>query len=424
MYSKLTPIRPRVLTPWGDSFDDPFGWTDKCTSGTGPVLVELEIDEVEYYAKPMYFAVSLVADTQYTIKGVNASSGSPNARIDLYDAAGTKVAYNTGSWDDEWTEYTVTDLVYTPTESGEYIFAVLDGDEMGMGSSVEYNLYVSPRPETLSKAGPTPYETSAGAISTGMRDYQRVSSDAHLVPFDLWDLYFKLGLDWDDFLRWLKKHYYYYYVYFIRLLACAPLRDHQTKDVLGNNISYVDYGGTSWETKEINGCNVLHAANAGYDRPSISISPKRSISSLNSFYLTFLFWFHFDPTYRREGNWDGYWINIFHDVINYTGVPGTNYTYKPPTFKAFNTEYPITLAKDKLHRIQITKTETGKLRVYLNDITICDKDYVSGYNQYFNSLVFHYDTVYPDQQQEPKRGQGATRVFFNGKDRELKIWRI
>ena len=163
MYSKLTPIRPQVLYPKGQSFDDPKGWTDVCTSGTGPVSVEITMDYDTGESTVSYFAVYLTASTEYTFYGTGTYS---NARIDVYDSAGTKVAYNQGDMTEPEWEWVVSDCVYTPSESGVYVFAVLDGSEMGdMGDT--YNMYVTPRPSEHSMAGPTPYENSTGFDAMG-----------------------------------------------------------------------------------------------------------------------------------------------------------------------------------------------------------------------------------------------------------------
>ena len=163
MYSKLTPIRPRLLNPTGESFADPKGWTDECTSGTGPVSVKVTMDYDTWESTVAYFAVYLTASTEYTFYGTGTYS---NARIDVYNSAGTKVAYNQGDMTEPDWEWVVSDCVYTPSESGVYVFAVLDGSEMGDGEPT-YGVYVTPRPSDYSMLGPTPYEKSNGFLDDG-----------------------------------------------------------------------------------------------------------------------------------------------------------------------------------------------------------------------------------------------------------------
>jgi len=178
MYSKLTPVRPEALNPAGDSFADPFGWTDKCTSGTGPVTAEVVLDYDTGESTLPYFAVSLTANTAYTIYGVSTYS---RARIDLYDSEGTKVAYNAGSYTEPDMEWTVSDCVYTPTVSGVYIFNVQDGSDMGEGNAT-YDVYVSPRPSTYTLLGPTPYEKSVGFLADGSVHRRKSAFDAGIGP--------------------------------------------------------------------------------------------------------------------------------------------------------------------------------------------------------------------------------------------------
>lgn len=288
MYSKFTPICPRPIVPDGDSFADPYGWTDVCTEGTNPATISLVSSG--YFAAPKYYAVSLTASTEYTFKGVNSTEGQPNARIDLYDAAGTKVAYNSGSWDAEWTVYTVSDLVYTPATTGIYVFNLQSGSDMGMSEYLTYGVSVSPRPATLSKVGPTPYETSAGRVSAGCRKYEAVASNAGVTKFDLWQLLAPFA-SWDAFMDWLRIRWNQWWWFYSGALIIAPLEDQSTPDMLGNTISHSAYPDTlkDWD--------VPFPGSESYGLGSkFSITSPKSLAG-RDWEISFYFFLHFwvDP---------------------------------------------------------------------------------------------------------------------------------
>lgn len=168
MYSRLSPIRPVLLDPTGLSFADPWGWTDKLASGTGPLSVAIEFNWDNSESSNKYFAVKLTASTAYTIYGVDTYS---RAKVDIYNSSGTRVGGNTGGWawigPEEWDEgWVMPDAAFTPGTTGTYVVMISNGGEMPEGGAT-YATYISPRPSTLSVGGYTPYHTSRGFDDEG-----------------------------------------------------------------------------------------------------------------------------------------------------------------------------------------------------------------------------------------------------------------
>lgn len=306
MYSKTTLMRPRLLYPSGESFDDPFGWTDVCETGTDPVLIELEFDYESYAGGQSYYAVKLLKGIEYTFRGVH-STGGTNASFHLYNDKGDKVAYNTGNWDDNWENYIMEDLVYTPTADGDYVFAIMSGGEPGMGGGDgAYSVTVSPRPLDLNKSGPTPYETSTGLATTGGRDFKRVASETGLTPFDLWLLFgfFKDFADaWARFLEWLKNWHWGWYWQLSKTVIFAPLTDpteRPEKDLVGATLQWggTKPGGIDDYDYPLP-VNIAGDTAYGVSLP-VSIYPSRSFEQ-RAWYINF-YWFVSWPIDADTGN--------------------------------------------------------------------------------------------------------------------------
>lgn len=163
MYARMNPLRPVPFTNNGLSFAKALGWTDVCTSGTGPANVAVGFDDGTWTPINKYYAVSLAASTEYTFSGTGPYS---KPKFDLYNTAGTKVAYNTGQWLEEEPWYDMPALVYTPSTTAVYILMVSNGSEMGEGAET-YAVSISPRPSTYTREGSTPYGTSTGFDALG-----------------------------------------------------------------------------------------------------------------------------------------------------------------------------------------------------------------------------------------------------------------
>lgn len=177
MYSRLSPIRPVPLDNNGLSFAKALGWTDICTSGTGPATVVIGFDYDTWMPINKYYAVSLVASTEYTFSGTGNYS---KPKFDLYNSAGTRVAYNEGQWLEEEPWFLMPDMTYTPTTSGMYVVMVSFGSDMPDGEDT-YAVSISPRPETLTRLGNTPYGTSTGIDSFKQIVRYRSAVDAGLT---------------------------------------------------------------------------------------------------------------------------------------------------------------------------------------------------------------------------------------------------
>lgn len=161
MFSRIKPIRPVAFNNDGSTFARALGWTDVCTSGTGPINVALGFDWDTFQNSDKYYAVLLDSATEYTFTGTHAYS---QAKFDLYNMAGTKVAENTAQWLEEG--FVMPPLVWTPTTTGVYVVRVSYGGEMPDGE-VTYATSISPRPAAHTMEGFTPYGTSDGFDELG-----------------------------------------------------------------------------------------------------------------------------------------------------------------------------------------------------------------------------------------------------------------
>jgi len=406
MYSKLTPIRPQVLYPKGQSFDDPKGWTDVCTSGTGPVSVEITMDYDTGESTVSYFAVYLTASTEYTFYGTGTYS---NARIDVYDSAGTKVAYNQGDMTEPDWEWVVSDCVYTPSESGVYVFAVFDGSEMG-DSADTYSVYVTPRPSEHSMAGPTPYETSAGVENLSVARSRR-AIDVGITDLDYFALKARLGLEGEAWLRWIRLHWWRWYSWLDRMCVLAPLEEYEEFDELNRRIEY-DSDPQYWGTYTLpSGVPVLHfLAGGAYNTGAVFL---RSLYWLNQcrFMLTFKFWFMFDPLWRKEGAWAAPNVQIMNGVLGYYGSEGTTSSKNPPPHLGImgDTIYNVTLAPKTLHYVTIDNY-INQLTVRVNGTAVYTTAWTNDMYFIVQNMTFLYNTVVDGAVEEPLQGHGVTNV--------------
>lgn len=177
MYARTRPIRPVALNNDGSSFAKALGWTDVCTSGTGPVNIFIGFDWDIWQNLDKYYAVSLTASTEYTFSGTDTYS---QARFTIYDQAGTKVAENSGQWLEEEPWYIMPSLVWTPTTTGVYVVRVGNGAEMP-DNEATYATSISPRPATHTREGFTPYGSSTGFDGLGRMIRYRSAVNAGLA---------------------------------------------------------------------------------------------------------------------------------------------------------------------------------------------------------------------------------------------------